>query len=235
MIFEDAVTNMIGQISSQCKNQGFVKIMLNTFSTSTPSTFLASQANLMGSVSKYFEYEISLQCGIPSVTLDGTLEDWQEIARRIKYIRELKIGLGWWTDELSSIAEQLIKTYQGEVDIDFWGHILDAGNMWGSGGSISISGWISKLFPYDRHGNKRDKEMDSDMFPRGISKVDFVLDETHQDLEIVSGFLGMDVDQCNTVSPYIGWYIKEKRVSHLEQLSKHASIVERPDKCCTIA
>ena len=236
MKFEDAISKMVGEISSHCKNQEFIKMMLNTFSTSTQSTLIASHANLMGSMSKYFQYEMTLLCGIPSVTLDGTLEDWAEIARRIRSLRDLKIGLNWWSDELAPVVDQLVKTYQGEVDLNFWGHILDAENMWGSGGTILINGWISKLFPYDRHGKKRQLQTDSDMFSRGISKVAFVLDETHQDLEIVSGFLGMDVDLCGTVSPYIGWYVKEKRVSHSEQLSTHANIVEGlPNKCCTIA
>lgn len=235
IFFEDAISNMVRAVSSNCKNQGFIKTMLNTFSTSTPTTLLASQANILGSMSKYFEYEIKLQCGIPSLTLEGTLEDWQDVSKRITTIRDLKIGLGWWVDELAPIIDQFIESYKGNVDVAFWGHILDAKTLWGSGGSISISGWISKLFPYDRHGKKRQCETESDMMPRGINKVPFVLEETEQELEIVSGFLGMDVHE-GSVSPYIGWYVRERPVSHSEQLSKHAKIAEgKPNRCCTIA
>lgn len=232
--FEHALSAMVDQLSERCKNRAFVAIMLNTFSTSTPTTLLASQANLMGSVSKYFEYELKLQCGIPSVALEGTLQDWEEICRRVRVIKEMKIGLGWWADELAPVADALLQTYKGNVDIGFWGHILDEENLWGSDGTRSISGWLSKLFPYDRHGNRRGKQTESDMFPRGVTKMPFELEEAKQQLEIASGFLGIDASG-EGVCPYIGWYIREHPVCHLEQLSKHAQIMDGKPGCCAIA
>lgn len=244
--FEDAVSNMVGEVSSQLKNHKFTTMMLNTFSNST--TLLASQANLIGSVSKYFEYkgdsksskknvffeDLGFQCGIPSVTLDGTLQDWEDISRRVRTIKELKLGLGWWADELQPIVDNILESYKGKANIEFWGHILDAETLWGNGERTFISGWISKLFLYDRNGNKRESKTETDMLPRGVNKTPFILEETEQQLEIISGFLGMNYDESG-ISPYIGWYVRNKHFSHFEQLSKHAKITERnPNKCCVI-
>ena len=233
--FEESVSAMVDQISRGCKDQEFVGMMLNTFSTSTSITFLASQANLMGIVSKYFEYELKLQCGIPSVTLEGTLQDWNEICRRVRALKHTKLGLGWWADELVPVVDGLLDTYMGNPRIGFWEHILDAKSAWGSGGGTSISGWLSKLFPYDRHGKRIVGDTETDMFPRGVSKVPFELEESEQDLEIASGFLGIEADE-SCIAPYIGWYIRERPESHSEQLARHAKIVDgKPKGCCVIA
>ena len=38
---------------------------------------------MMGALQEYFEDELTLRCGLPSVTLLGCKDDWERIARRL--------------------------------------------------------------------------------------------------------------------------------------------------------
>lgn len=53
------------------------------FSTTTETDRVCAAASLMSIMQKYFNYEFGLGCGIPSVTLKGTVEDWQSLRNKI--------------------------------------------------------------------------------------------------------------------------------------------------------
>ncbi|WP_442935794.1 DUF4419 domain-containing protein [Nostoc sp.] len=52
------------------------------FSTTTPITHTASHVVMMNAFQKYFDYVMYCVCGIPEITLLGTVEDWQSISDR---------------------------------------------------------------------------------------------------------------------------------------------------------
>lgn len=53
------------------------------FSTTTLNDKTIGRVVLMSAMKKFFEYEGNLcVCGIPNVTLKGTLEDWKDIRVR---------------------------------------------------------------------------------------------------------------------------------------------------------
>lgn len=45
-------------------------------------------------------------CGIPEVTIEGSVEDWEEIIRRLDYLS--KYDLKWWTTELKPVIRKII-------------------------------------------------------------------------------------------------------------------------------
>src|SRR5436305_573998 len=49
------------------------------FSTTTKNSLTASRIVLLDMVKAYFTYKVCLECGIPKVTLEGTLEDWTKL------------------------------------------------------------------------------------------------------------------------------------------------------------
>ncbi|KAH7116605.1 hypothetical protein B0J13DRAFT_421708, partial [Dactylonectria estremocensis] len=57
--------------------------MLPRFSTTTQTDITVVCMLFMGSMRKYFEYQMRTSCGFPSVTLHGTREDWELIRQRI--------------------------------------------------------------------------------------------------------------------------------------------------------
>ncbi|RHZ80802.1 hypothetical protein Glove_132g225 [Diversispora epigaea] len=71
------------------------------FSTSTNTSITASQIILLDAMKKYFKYKVTFLCGIPKVTLDGTLEDWLHLQEKVAKIRDLGLELDFWLDRLS--------------------------------------------------------------------------------------------------------------------------------------
>ena len=47
------------------------------FSTTTRDDRVVASVLMMGTLQKYFSYTLSIVCGLPSVTLLGTEEDWR--------------------------------------------------------------------------------------------------------------------------------------------------------------
>ena len=93
-------------------------------------------------VKAYFSYKIYFCCGIPKVTLEGTLEDWTKLQEKVIKLRQLNLDMDFWLDRLDPVICKLIETYNGEVDEDFWSKIVSSESL-GSGGEIAVSGWIT--------------------------------------------------------------------------------------------
>lgn len=65
------------------------------FSTTSPQDKIVGQLVMMGAMKKFFEYSASgCTCGIPKVTMLGTLDDWTSIKLRLAKLKEF--GLESW-------------------------------------------------------------------------------------------------------------------------------------------
>ncbi|KAF0420791.1 hypothetical protein F8M41_006897 [Gigaspora margarita] len=175
------------------------------FSTTTPNSLTASRIVLLDAVKSYFKYICVTRCGIPKVTLEGTLEDWMKLQEKVAQLRKLNLELDFWLDRLEPVIWNLVATYRGEVDEDFWGRIVKIDRVFGSGGGTYISGWLMNFFPYCENN------MRVENIPDGIVGVPFTLDG--QKLKFIAGFIGAnqeileDSDGESVVSPVIGWSI----------------------------
>ena len=58
-------------------------------------------------MSPYFTYSVSISCGIPEITLEGEYEDWVAIEERMEALE--KYGLGWWTDNLKEMKNDVTR------------------------------------------------------------------------------------------------------------------------------
>jgi hypothetical protein len=121
-------------------------LIVANFSTTGPVERAASEVVLLDSMQAYFSYEVHTLCGIPSITLEGTVADWQAIANRAKEFG--RFGLRWWTDALEPVMDQFVAAANGMIDRPFWDSIYKWEGRHGSGESPYVSGWALKLFPY---------------------------------------------------------------------------------------
>ncbi|RIB02552.1 hypothetical protein C2G38_2227530 [Gigaspora rosea] len=80
-----------------------------------------------------------------------------------------------------SVVWNLVATYLGEVDEDFWGRIVRIDEVFDSGGGTYISGWLMNFFPYCR-----DHKVEIEDIPNEILE---------------------NSDNESIVSPVIGWSI----------------------------
>jgi hypothetical protein len=117
--------------------------LLCEFSTTTPAIKTACEIALMDTYQRYFSYELHCVCGIPEITLEGTVEDWQRIRDRIEVLATYDID--WWTSRLAPILDQFVATAKGEPDRAFWQAIYKPQATYGA---ELASGWIGDLFPY---------------------------------------------------------------------------------------
>lgn len=144
----DAIERFSEQIRRYLKPEAY-ELILSDFSTTTVHSRIASEVMLMAAMKSYFDYEAMCICGIPSITLEGTTKDWEQLRNKAQKLAEY--GLEDWTQQLTPILGQFVEASQGRVDRAFWNDLYQYHED--QGGTAyeprhSFSGWIGKLFPY---------------------------------------------------------------------------------------
>jgi hypothetical protein len=213
-----------------------IQLFVPGFSTTGPVERAAAEVVLLDAMQSFFEYRVMTRCGIPTITLEGTRDDWEVLAERARHFREF--GLGRWLDVLSPILDQFVRASQGDVDAAFWGSLYKFNSV--SGGAV-INGWITAFFPYEKDARsgratvpsavlRGDDEaaaqmlyplekhcretpgFSADSFPSGLSKAPFRWDYLGRsfDMEFLGGFVGVAQDEETlTLRPEIGWAVRE--------------------------
>jgi hypothetical protein len=118
-------------------------LIVSDFSTTRPMERAASEVVLMDCVQSYFSYEFDTLCGIPEVTLQGTVEDWEKIHQRVGRFEQF--DLKWWTDDLLQITGEFVAAAKGRTNTIFWKAIYKQEDE--SGGPYT-AGWLVRLLPY---------------------------------------------------------------------------------------
>ncbi len=231
---------LIGGFTSQIERwtQGNVaKTITADFSTTGLTERVASQITLMDAMKSYFEYVvIYMACGIPSITLQGTPDDWRKVMEKAQKLGAY--GLEEWTKSLEPILTAFVNTAEGRPDQQFWKSMVKQNRpdaMQGGACDVreptQLDGWILKLFP-DENGQTLEKvahtkEMESEMVrtPFKYQVIDpttgMLLNEWP--MELWAGFIGAQEDkQTNMVTPKIGWMVRvtETDEETLKQLKK---------------
>lgn len=119
------------------------------FSTTTNEDKMICGSVLMATMKSYFTYRMVAGCGIPSISLDGTIEDWQNVKNRVKLFR--RYNLNEWADMLEAILEQFVRAKKGMVDTAFWDKIChwDGEHLYKI---PELSGWITAFCAFDKYG-----------------------------------------------------------------------------------
>ncbi|RIB10012.1 hypothetical protein C2G38_1887320, partial [Gigaspora rosea] len=137
-----AINRLVTAADKHVEKMDIKNLLECNFSTTTSNSLTASRIVLLDSVKSYFKYSFSTLCGIPKVTLEGTLEDWMKLQEKVVHLRKLNLELDFWLDRLEPVIWNLVATYRGEVDEDFWGRIVKIDKVFGSGGGTFVSGWL---------------------------------------------------------------------------------------------
>ena len=201
------------------------------FTTTGPNEKAAAQVVLMGTLKNYFAFEFHSLCGIPEITLEGTLDDWKKL--RDKAIGLAKYDLDWWIKPLKPILDQFVNAASGKVDVNFWRDMYKRNDN--SGGPY-ITGWIITLFPYLNMGETRNpylenwnKEMmfggvTTTSFPRGVVYTPFkwLYLESEFPMHFYAGFMSVTQDQRTlALRPEIGWAIANDQQEKSSNQNEH--------------
>jgi hypothetical protein len=112
----------------------------------------------MDAMQPYFVYAVITGCGIPSITLEGTTEDWEQVRQRAKYLEAF--DLKWWIPHLMPLLDQCVDASRGQADRAFWQRFYKEDH---SSGGPYIRGHIVNLFPYLGRPGTSDDRMLADL------------------------------------------------------------------------
>jgi hypothetical protein len=197
----------------------------------------------METMKSYFDYVVHyIACGIPSVTLTGTPQDWQKVLEKTQQLE--KYAVGPWTKRLVPILTEFVKASEGKADQAFWQDMVKKGRVdkLGDGKCIpreptKLDGWILKFFP-DENGQTPDQVPHTHKMPSERVYVDFkykvispadgtVL--TDIPMQLVAGFIGTEVDTLtHALTPKMGWVVRQMEgsdsiVKRLQKMDSEAS------------
>lgn len=105
------------------------QLMLCDFSTTTPIIRTASQVVMLDTFQQYFDYALYCICGIPTITVKGTVNDWVRIREHVDVMAGYH--LEWWTDRLKPICDEFIETVEGQPSESFWRQIYSPKEVYG--------------------------------------------------------------------------------------------------------
>ena len=93
------------------------------------------------------------KCGFPSITLEGSLADWQLLRHKAEELvstRCLPSFSKRWLPAMLPVLDRFVRQYQRpkEVDVNFWQCMCKRGGMSGSGGYSWLNGWFNVFMPY---------------------------------------------------------------------------------------
>ena len=234
--WQKLMADFTAQINNATKGD-IAKTITADFTTTGITERITSQITLMETMKSYFDYVVHyIACGIPSVTLTGTPQDWQKVLEKTRQLQ--KYAVGPWTKRLVPILTEFVKASEGKPNQAFWQdmvkkHRVDklAGGGCDFRKPTKLDGWILKFFP-DENGQTPDQVPHTHKMPSERVYVDFkykvispadgtVL--TDIPMQLVAGFIGTEVDTLtHALTPKMGWVVR--------QMEGNDSIVKRLQK-----
>ncbi|PKC54827.1 hypothetical protein RhiirA1_309325, partial [Rhizophagus irregularis] len=138
--FPETIDRLVVKTNEAVEKIDVKSLLECDFSTTTKSSLTASQIVLLDMLKEYFSYKGYITCGIPKITLEGTLEDWTKLQEKVIQLRQLDLDMDFWLDRLDPVIWKLVETYKGNIDEEFWSKIISK-QSFGSG--PIIAGWTT--------------------------------------------------------------------------------------------
>lgn len=217
--------DIIDEFTQNIKNEIGENIISNlesNFTTTSSASLTTSQVSIMSAMKNYFTYELSfIGCGVSSITLEGSLEDWKKIKSKLVFFSKKEMGLLWWIKHLIPIIDKIIMTkeyYSQNKDINdeirnFWKDIIRVKIGYDYDPNI-INGWIIKFIPnFCENEPKLYDELQDNDVPDQILSCPLEITIINKDKKIykcslASGFYGMIQDEKTfNVKPVIGYSV----------------------------
>ena len=86
------------QIVKNIKDPSIADWLIPKFSTTTENDRIVASVTMMATLLSYFEYATVLLCGLPSITLLGTINDWKSLRNKVDRLLEFDEEMAWATN-----------------------------------------------------------------------------------------------------------------------------------------
>eukprot|EP00092_Neocalanus_flemingeri_P059812 GFUD01071617.1.p1 GENE.GFUD01071617.1~~GFUD01071617.1.p1 ORF type:complete len:273 (-),score=78.57 GFUD01071617.1:60-878(-) len=185
------------QVSNNLKDPEYVSNLQPDFSTTTPLHGIVGNIAMMSSLQEYFEYRGRIACGIPAIDMKGTLADWEKLANKFADLRDRlapingEIGLENWWGGVEEVLNQLVHTFKGKPDIDWWNQIIEKREKFvGCGTETEWNGWFLEKF----------MQLPIEEVQSSLLSVPLIIDDNGVETEaaLVAGMAGFILDQNQT-------------------------------------
>ena len=221
--WEQMMSDFTARIEKNTKGD-IAQTITADFTTTGITERITSQITLMETLKDYFEYVVVyLACGIPTVTLTGTPQDWKKVLEKTKRLE--KYGIGEWIQSLVPILTEFVKASEGKANQAFWQGMVKkeridklAGGACDPRKPTALDGWILKFFP-DENGQTPDQVPHTHKMPAERVYVDFIykiINRTNgkimleTPLQLIAGFIGTEVDTLtHALTPKMGWMVRQ--------------------------
>ncbi|AFM04539.1 hypothetical protein Fleli_2159 [Bernardetia litoralis DSM 6794] len=236
--WKKSIDEMNGEVAKHV-GEDLINNLTADFSTTSLTEKIVSQITVLNAFQPYFDYTFeTYACGIPQITLEGTIEDWQKVIDKSKKLAVYE--LDWWISELIPILEEIKETAKGGViNTEFWMNMFKQHTLEEYGSPTILDGWIIRFFPYYQSGYKKD------LFEMGLSGIDDLPPQIvnvpfiHRIIggiepigdipkEFLAGFFGLEQNPTDlSLRPIIEWSIipKRKFISNLPKGLEDADLV----------
>lgn len=160
--------------------------VMPAFSTTTDSDRVVASVLMMGSLQAYFKYRYRTMCGMPSITLLGERDDWDQMYERVDKIARLGDEPTRFVALLKPVLRRFVASFDDPTApdlISFWAKAVD--RHIGSGTDF-CSGWIAAFCMWDTEGKYIGRVVSNDPY-----KLDGVPYHRAHTKSIPSGFVGV--------------------------------------------
>ncbi|KAL0563550.1 hypothetical protein V5O48_018516 [Marasmius crinis-equi] len=124
--------------------------IIPNFSTTTANDRVVASVLMMGTLQKYFSYQMSLICGIPTVTLEGERRDWERLLGKLPKLETLGDEPKQFAALLSPVIRHFVASFDNpQSEKVFWERVA---HETGGSGPTYLSGWITGFCFWDEDG-----------------------------------------------------------------------------------
>ena len=215
------------QIVKNIKDPSIADWLIPKFSTTTENDRIVASVTVMATLQSYFEYRFCVRCGLPSVTLLGSIDDWKLLRSKVDRLLEFDTKDGLmkkWLELLTVVLDEFVETKCGVDNMEFWDRICHY--VSGGSGPTYLSGWITTFAVFNKHGKwQGDKReaivnlgltvvktdwpvIDTQDVPSGVTTVPVFIDDngTQYDGHMLAGHFAYD-GYDTTIQPRADWCI----------------------------
>ena len=117
---KDIIKDFCEQISENIGKE-LIDILTPNFSTSNENSIIAGKVSIMSAFKNFFDYDVyDISCGIPYILLEGSLNDWENILNKLKFLSKYD----FYIKNMEKDIIEIINTKKGKIDLEFWSKII---------------------------------------------------------------------------------------------------------------
>ena len=215
------------QIVKNIKDPSIADWLIPKFSTTTENDRIVASISMMATLQSYFEYKFGLKCGLPSITLLGTIDDWKLLRSKVDRLLEFDTKDGLmkkWLELLTAVLDEFLETKSGVDNMKFWDRICHYKG--GGSGPRYLSGWITTFAVFNKDGKWQGDRRELNRFGTSI-KTEWPLIDTQ---DIPSGAIAVPILIDDNGTEYEGHMI----AGHFAYDGINTTVQPRADWCITV-